>query len=476
MLAFSVQVRIVVHSSLHAQNETLAAFLDEEPDLPSTFPQNISSKFMSTIPMSRISLVRAVEESCHMQAERLEDNLVLCTVSITDSQRCPIPRSSPFLLRTMSILWRQFVCGNTEADLAWANPTSLIPLRIHSFASVLHLLGGACLYFSTNGATQLDGGGKWNVSILGRVVALLFDEKKLFGSQAVEEIDEDFLMGLVNGLTSKSGSPPCRKQMRKGRHVRNTMDLYNQIQDTKPRDRVSDEDVSSFSVEGLTSSTMPFMRQLQAKGNQRDGDSSKPEPVPATVYLEETSSEIPIPNTTSYSNREKSDIRIDSKSDFQSALRAAAALSGDDFDRVQNDEAEAAHAMIKAFGGVSNTGGRLWMTAPTARALDTIREGDDDAEPLLEDSFSNALVTKIESPAEDEIHTMDEQTVRQGQKKGVRQFRIPHSKKEKLDGDTSSTIASVDTHLTSNSVPMSDDIESVGLPFLDVIGRSLGME
>ena len=81
--------------------------------------------------------------------------------------------------------------GNGEPDLAWANPAASLPLRVHAFATILHLVGSSTIYLSKNGVTLVDGVSSWNVVVLGRVLALLFDEKKLFGAKSVELLDEE---------------------------------------------------------------------------------------------------------------------------------------------------------------------------------------------------------------------------------------------------------------------------------------------
>ena len=465
-------MRVVVHSSLHAQNDVLSEFLSEEPDLPSSLSQNNINNFLFTAQMHRSSLVQAVEVARKKKDSILEEHLVQATISTTDPHLCSVPSSSPFLMRTMSILWRQFICGYGQPDLVWANPASVIPLRIHSFASMLHLLGGACLHLAKNGATQLDGKGKLNITTLGRVIALLFDEGKLFGRQAFEAVEEDYLDKLSAG---QPASPNRKSPNRRGRHVRNTLDLYNQIQEVRNQESGGDRDIISSIAGELVSSVAPSRRpkEPEERGIDLFGE----------MKALETSWERGSPSMLQGNVEKKEDVKIDSKSDFQSALRAAVASSDEDFDRVQSGGtgAAAAHAMISAYSNLPSGSSRMWMTAPAAgRSLSTIREfdeADESSEMLREDSeeLPTPLVTKLESSPADNDNAIAKQ------KKGVRQFRIPNfdkdkREKDKTDVETSSTSASIQSSSTVASIPASDDeIETAGLPFLEVIGKSLGM-
>ena len=449
----------MVYSSLHAQNEALAEFLSEEPDLPSPLYHNISS-FMSSCQMKHASLVRAAEMASGKKGDKLEDHLIQCTLAITDMHMCSVPKSSPFLLRTFSILWRQLICGPGEPDLTWANPASMPPLRLHSFASILHLLGGACLYFSKNGVKQLDGVKKLDVVTLGRVMALLFDERNLFGNQAFEEIDEELWTGILRGNESK---PVKRKSPKKGRHVRTTLDLFNKIQDVQPREDMGDRGMVISAAGELASPVAPKKHTVLEKllgGEQHKIDNLFP-----VQSLEQKGQ-----SDESKSDSAQPSFKIDTKSDFQSALRAAAAIADDDFERVQSDGEGAAIAMVQAFGSVSSSNSRGWLTAPNTRALSTIQESDDgdESDAIFEgnESLSAALVVEIGPQSPADKNTSQEGLVRK--KEGVRQFRIPHLEKGKIEEGRPLTIP---------SVPKSDEeIETAGLPFLDVIGKSLGVE
>lgn len=405
-----------------------------------------------------------------------EEHLVQSTLSLTDTHLCAVPRSSPFLIRTMSVLWRQLVCGNGDPDLLWANPASHTPLRVHSFASILHLLGGSCLYFSKNGVTEVDGVRRWNMTALGHVIALVFDERNLFGEQALEAVDFEYWTGLLTP-NSKLGK---RKSPRKGRHVRNNFELFNEIH-AQPSEELSDNDFLSSAA-----------GELAGPARRRRSPSDR---VLGGAPLSSAPLDRPDPNSTTgkldTSTAKKSELKVDSKSDFQSFLRAAVADLSEDTDIVQKAKSgdqsgsAAAKSMIKAFRGVSADSSRRWMTMPAPGGLSTIREsealspireseGGDDFGTRAVDNFGISALTltdihedQVTKPTEE----LDNRVAVQKQKKGVKQMRIPQKNKDKKEGSTDND--------GSSSVPFllksDEEIETAGLPFLDVIGQSLGL-
>jgi hypothetical protein len=492
----------VSHSSLHSQNEALEEFLGEEPDIPKAIPWTNDS-FLSTIRLNRASLTKKALAPVVSKPDMLEEHLLQSTLSLTDHHLCSVPRSSPFILRTLSILFRQLLCGNGDADLVWANPASLIPLRIHSFASILHLLGGTCLYLANNGVTEVDGVRKWNMVTLGRVVALLFDERKLFGELAVEDIEEKYWVELLNPTKKKVESAKNRKSPRKGRHVRNTFELSD-VNEIQPREELGDRDLLSSlagelagpkrgkrapsttrSENAFGSSLMPFS-PFSAEFAKTSGG-----PSPEEITTEKTS----IEGTSS----RKSDFKIDSKSDFQSALRAVQADSEEDVDRVERDSTRAADAMMQGFTGLPNKSSRSkFFTMPAVRSgglglavireqagLSTIEESEDGDDS---DAFTGeglGLLPQFrgtEVPSKEQKDPFDNSAAIQNLKQGRKQFRIPNINKEKKEEPEVEKKEEITTETEASAppvpsvVPNSDEeIETAGLPFLDVIGQSLGL-
>jgi hypothetical protein len=303
------------------------------------------------------------------------------------------------------------------------------------------------MYMSKNGASQVDGVSKWNVVTLGRVLALVFDEQKLFGRQATEAFDpETWKTPAEKEAEAKHGRATSKKR----RHVRQSYDLFN---DMPPR-----EDLGSPSspTKGPSSAT-----QVET----RSTGSSLPGMAGTKGHFD-----FEAPDGPSTRSR---DVKIDSKNDFQSALRAA--TSDDDFDRPESDGAGAAQAMIQAFGGIGVGSNRRWMTAPS-RGLSTIRESDDG------ESFGNKMRENVESFSDEQAETdsFDSELVLNATKRTVKQMRVPKLQKSAtLNPTTMASLKSEPKELlpmdSSNTLPRDEEIENAGTAFLDVIGKSLGL-
>jgi hypothetical protein len=400
---------------------------------------------MSTLLMGRDFLGNNAVIRPNRKTHPMEDKMLELAIDITKPQLCPLPRTSLHLWRVMPVLWRSLICGsNGEPDLVWANPSSPIPLRVHSFATILHLLGAASMFMSKNGVTQVDGVSKWNVVTLGRVLALVFDERKLFGRQVMEAFDPETWK---HPTEKEAEAKPGKAAAKKRRHVRQTYDLFN---DMPPR-----EDPGAF-------------------------DMQSPAKVPSTANQVDTKSfggslagALDFEASGGPSTRSR-DVKIDSKTDFQSALRAAA--SNEDFDRLESDGAGAAKAMIQAFSGVGGGSSRRWMTAPS-RGLSTIRETED------VDSVYNGMSAIVESlPSQDlEADSFDKELVLNTPKRSVKQMRVPKFLKSATLNPTAIAAMKPEPKellLTDaqSTLPRSDEeIENSGTAFLDVIGKSLGL-
>ncbi|KAL7581257.1 hypothetical protein ACA910_006028 [Epithemia clementina (nom. ined.)] len=451
----TLSVRICANSSLHTQNAVLSDYLHEEED--SQKPSDLNKHgFLSKISLGKGLLL---EESASRVYSEAEDRLLRSTLDVVKYNICPVTRHHCFLLRAMTRLWRTLILGTGEASLAWANPATPIPLRLHAFASILQLLGGSSLYLTKNGLTQADGT-KWSIVCLGRVIALFFDEQNLFGGSAAEVFHPSFLLP-ASSEEKKTGEKSNGKNesaaVRRKRHVRNNFDLL----DTHGF-KSSPENGSPSS----TGSPTHGRRLSDIPSHPFDGFDTANEP---TGFL------------TALSRKE---LKVDSKSDFQSALRAATAAE-DDFDRPESDGSKTANAMIQAFAG-SSSGSRRWMTAPT-RALSTIREQEDTdtEEPVssLKDAQADVAGAGV-PPSPEAMVGLDAEIVRNPPKKTVKQMRIPRARKSSASFDFSimeeepaPSEAPIDTSPPKpQSVPKSDDeIESAGTAFLDVIGKSIGV-
>ena len=446
-------LRVCSSSSLHSSNPVLSHYLKEEEEDAKVEEDFHKNGFLSKISMGRDLLLEA---STSRAPSGEEDRLLKSTLEIVKYSVCPITRSYGFLIRIMARLWRKMVMGTGIPCLAWSNPATPIPLRLHAFASILQLLGGSALFLSKNGLTQGDGT-KWSIVSLARVVALCFDEGELFDSE--ELFDINFLVRAVRSQESSSAKKngPSRRK----RHVRNNFDLYD-LQASP--DSMGSLSAGSSPSHARRKSDIPASRSSDLFGSDFSSDTS------------------PLQRA-----QDRADIKIDSKSDFQSALRAAVAAE-DDFDKPEGDGSRSAKAMIQAFGG-TNTGSRRWMTVPT-RALTTIREGDDtDIEEAARGAEGVSREKTVESSPlapNKNTDTLDNEIERNRPKTSVKQMRIPRGRKSSSTTFDLSSIEFNDTGVTSfeesvaeskpQSVPKTDEeIESAGTAFLDVLGKNLGV-
>ena len=352
-------------------------------------------------------------------------------------------------------LWKTVVCGSGETDLSWANPASIIPLRVHAFGSLLQLLGSVSLFMAKNGVTQIDGSGKWDLITLGRIVALLFDEEKLFGKQEEVIGDADLIFkpaGKVKGenprrrdadkseaVSSKdkfaTADVSQEKPQRRRRHQRNTFELFNHSVDAL--DKTSgfgdllaglssdDNDLQKRSQTIAAPSSTKSTGTSEISSTSTTSSSSRRENRPVDPLGIDTS---PVSDYAFSSlhppSSSNSNVKVDSVSDFRSNLEIGLQneTSDDSFDKPLT--AGNVQSLMQKFGGLSNsTGKKRWMTAP-APALATIRESEDDDSDALADDFSNLPLphsSSLEGPKDEldsEIHRPDRKT-------SVRQMRVP---------------------------------------------------
>lgn len=472
LLSFYEKVRVVVYSSLHTQNAVLNELLHQESDLPvmSYLPNKV---FMATLRMGAEYLAgNASFIPSKRIAHTREHAMVESTIAITDHQVCTVPRSTGHLLRIIPVLWRSLVCGDGEPDLVWSNPGASTPLRVHSFATILHLVGATSLYMSKNGVTQVDGTNKWNVVVLGRVLALLFDERHLFGDQSVEKFDEKHWLNLAE-KSAAYNSPPMKKSPPKKRgHVRTNYELGNDIGPSIASSSI----VSNFPSNAGDLVTLP-------KRVEPERDSFE-----ATFEIDmrgsDDSDEQPSPKT---------DIKVDTKSDFQSFLRAANSTLDDDIDKPSGRKSKnssgnaAANAFANAFGGISAGNRQRFMTAPPT-TLSTILEGGDDSSTNIADFIESPepQTDPIQKPAEVDVvnvSTDDEIFTSLPARPERKIMRVPNVKKKggSLNLDVEKKLSGhegleIDNQLITPKVAKSsEEIEKLGEGFLDSLGARFGL-
>jgi hypothetical protein len=475
----SLSVRIVVCSTVHSQNAVLSNLLHQELDIPRL--SYVSYKiFLSTLRMGRDHLISQTQSSqiSNTRFQRLNEELVDTVITVTDHQHCPIPRSTCLLFRVMQVLWRFFVCGDGEPDLVWANPASSVALRVHSFATILHLVGATSLYMAKHGVTQGDGTCRWNVVVLGRILALMFDEGKLFG-ETIEKFDEQFWSSLCETAKTEGASPKkahSKKNKPRG-HVRR-VEFGGYQNDAAPK-----WDPLRSTCNDLTSEHAGDLATLPRR--------EMPVVTPDLSKAFELMNDLPEHTAT------KNEPKVDSKTDFQSFLRAAnASLDEDIFNAVDYgvnaSGSQASKSFIHAFGGISSgSSDRRYATAPSA-TLSTIREvfegdeaasnlydsmellsiNDDTAQWSKEDPVS--LSIDVEERVENDRTSTSASFANSAFSK---KMRIPKIKKDgSLQIDTEQQLSMNRQNKNVPRIATSDEeIETMGNVFLDNIGSFLGV-
>ena len=462
------------------------------------------SSVASVLRLNRDHLLLRLNSNKHqaMPKESYDmERLLISTVDVCKSSLCPVSEVSGHLLRVMPLLLKIMIAGIGEPNLVWANPAAVIPLRLHAFATFLQLLGSSTLYFSKRGVTQLDGTNKWNLISLSRVVALVFDEGSLFGSQAEEVFNPEGFVYKEQSSGKKTGAEETKasKETKRRRHVRSNFEFFNSR--SKPS---ADVDIkASGDLADLLFGSGALLDKESNLLKQNDGFKFSSKTLPHSIHLSSVSkgstsqeanglskakNDELVKNLQSADNvkdpivshgPKSSDLKIDTVSDFRSALEVGTQEAGGVdpvYEGTTSSGARAAMAMITAFGG-AQVGSRRWMTAP-APGLATIREdsdGDEDASPS---SNKGETPLQAKEPPLGPLDALDTELVLRPSGSSVKQMRVPKVKKSATPVENGSLQSvsgnDVDSKVCGTSKQDSDDI-ATGESFLDVIGRSLAL-
>lgn len=488
----TLQVRILVHSSLHAQNATLCDFLQQEPDQPGRL--NMQDKtILSVLQQDRTKIVHQLAKT--FSKPKLEEKkMVKSTINIANMKLCSMSDVILHFMRVVPKLLRTMVSGMGTTELILANPAAKTPLRVHSFATLIHLFGASVIYMSKNGVTQLDGCSQWDVITFGRVVSLLFNEDHLFGSEFREVFDKEDLFSPTKskidaGLdlmvptdsSPKKGGTESSQQTpkRKNRHVRSSYELLNVLPRLEDEEDPSNIDLSNlFGLSGGVSSRYDG-EDSKIKSNTFGG-------IPKRESSSLTSSNVDNKLKAELSNNNSlKDVKIDTVADFQNAMEAGLTEMdcGEQSDEV-NASAASALSMIQALGS-NPRGSRRWLTAPNP-ALTTIQESVevDDTETGRRKRMEKRKEESSLDQNNGVIGSFDSELVLKSLPRGsVKQMRVPKVKKaNNVQIPKEEIVANqtkedgVNINLRKALVPKSDDeIENAGAAFLDVIGKSLGI-
>ena len=417
-------------TSLHPKNDPIRDIFELEPTLD--LKKSLDSSFTADLGLGKDHILSRVNESVKHASLTIDDKnqkTVNAVISVTKYQESPLLQSTQQLFRLVTIMWRLAIRGEEDTPcLSWANPSSLEPLRIHSFVSIIHIVGATSLFLAKNGVSQLDGIGKMTVSTLGNVMALIFDESILFGRSSREVVDEDILI-LSNG---SSLSPRGKRKT----HIRQTLDLFNEL---------------------------PVPSETSTPNIPREPINTT-EHVSSSQTTEKTNPSAPLRIQTSKSAGSR--VKIDSKFDFQSALRAA---MGDDLDGLE----EGVHSGVDAlpWGG---GGSRRFMTVPNKATLSTIKEFEES--DTIEDSIPHSLSDDPSSPNFLSIK-LDNEIIPMSKLSSNKQMRVPKTRKVKdiVDAPTANLLGTSHADEKNNQGTASEeDLKRLSSVFLDQIGKSLG--
>lgn len=346
--------------------------------------------------------------------------------------------------------------GNGEPSLLWANPALVLPLRINAFATLMQLINFVSSHLSKFGLTQLDGKSKWNITTLGRIVSLFFDEENMFlhDESMIEPLDKKAWE--FPSTDKKIQRPKLIQRKSSGsrkRHVRTHSGSLIFSSDNAEETSPSQLRSRSRSTSDLDADTVSSVLHTAVKDNasisgEEDG--------------EKHSAEIESPT---YSSEES-----EAKPNFLDSLFSVnSTLDNDPFGSL----------------GDPGTGRRKFMTLPT-NALATIRE-DNDSELSTSSIISNSPLKQDRNVSEScssintsfkASSTLDPDIVRKTPGRSVKKMRVPkisggspaagnmeHDLKEEkpLDGGDERVLLMDD-----------DAIETAGTEFLDAVGKSLG--
>jgi hypothetical protein len=430
-----------VHSSIHCQNSVLNEFLGQEPDT-SISARSETDQLSKTLQLSRSEIfeLSSAYGTTSSASDNHHDNekLLISSVDISKMSMCPLAEISEHLLRVTSQLWKVIVCGTAEASSAWANPAAFLPLRVQAFATLLHILGSFTVYSSKRGLSQLDGSSKWNLIALGRVLALAFDEGSLFGESAGEHLSKDFISSLQappSRLPQSANGPKTSKDKRR-RHTRSNFEFLNDVPGASGsindfQARSSDRGDLVGGMDAFTAVGTPDFHSFPESAK------SSLESPRVCVNQEQNA-----PERSEESLSQDEPVKVDSVTDFRSALKVGSEWVEDDgpFYDGSSTGSRAALALVKAYSGPQAMS-RRWMTAPSP-GLATIREdGDVDI-----DATTNVLpelpqMRKEKGP----LDSLDTELFITPAKSSVKQMRVP--KVRKKDSDTTSlTTSQGDSH------------------------------
>ena len=471
-----LQINIVAFSSVHPQNKALADLFQTKPKIPrSVSSPDFSERYTPWGKFRSEILYRLKPERIPPlnfvggPLAETERKLLEPVIALSKSSKCPHSDLMPHVVRVVAQLWRTMVAGVGEPSMLWASPESLIPLRLNAFATLLHTVSSASYHMAKSGR-QLDGNTKWNLTALGKMLVMLFDEQSILGGPLEMPPTPN------EKKTSPATSPLSdAKELKKPAILSSRSKTSDETKSTLVTSKPaiisrfsSEEGHKKFDVDAMLKSSQQYQRDTllsnagksEKSGNETD-DSNNP-----------TSGD--------------SGFKVDSKSDFMSALTATS-LDVDSDASPSKSANRSTDMLLNSFGTSSSSFGpaanrRRWMTLPS-NALATIQENDS--------GDSRLKLSSVRRKKEVEGDALDAELILHQEKVKPLQFRVPQVKPSDeakpmssfLDDYTPpASIKKEDKEVGEDildnkqrSLPKdNDEIESAGTAFLDTISKQFG--
>lgn len=382
------------------------------------------------------------------------EKLLISTVDISKPSMCPISDVSQNLLRVTQQLWSIVIAGTAESGIRWANPKSVIPLRIHAFASLLQLLGSTTVFLAKRGLTELDGTNKWNLITLSRVLALLFDEGTMFGDHATEPISSTLFEDSTRSSMRSANVETSKKNLgeKKRRHVRSSFEFLNNsdkfFSDEKGERRAYGGSDILFSGPSRDDS---LFQSGSGGVSSPSSNLSKP-----SLGRRKTEGSTPFPSPMPF---------VDSINDFKNALEKGYREEIESDETVLNESSiagssDAAQAMIKALSGPT-VGRKRWVIAPAPNLATISEDGAGDA----------SVFDKVEEEeAKETLDSLDAELLLKPSKNKPKQMRVPNVKKAaKKAGQGSDDTGGHDKGETGFGSPLEDIASSMSSLTVDAV-------
>jgi hypothetical protein len=418
-----LKVRLVSLSSLHLQNKVLSKFFNEIPLTPHLLHDpDIEGEWKTSQTSLHNGANRFQYDSKSEQIK--EDTIQNVLAELSRSNLCSHTELTKHFLRILPQLWRLLVCGIGKPSVAVANPANMLPLRLSTFSTLLHVIHSVSFYLYKNEKMEADGVTRFNMTTMSKIVGMLFDEDQLFSRDDEYMEDEESLLNeeqRENCAASETSEPKPSSS-----------------QETKTFSKTcsgSDECASAD-----VASTISL--------NTRDD----------LVLLKSTEKPTSIRNR-SFSAPLVKPLKIDTKTDFQLALNAA------------HSPSSSLTTLSSVIVGPAASR-RKWL-GESSSLLATIEENSDNIVNSVDNKYSKGNDRGfIFDYLDSELVIHDDIDPSK-----LKQMRVPQSivdiENVNLNDVDTNSIDSLQSSV--KTVPNMDEIEAAGEAFLDAVGNNLGI-